>query len=75
MARAPRVAIVGGGIGGLAAALALARRGIEIAVHEQSAQLREIGSDREGNHTESAAAALAAIAPRLCYVLVLSAVT
>jgi NADPH-dependent 2,4-dienoyl-CoA reductase/sulfur reductase-like enzyme len=32
MTRAPRIAIVGGGVGGLAAALALERRGAEIIV-------------------------------------------
>jgi salicylate hydroxylase len=38
------IAIVGGGIGGLAAALALVRRGIEVAVYEQAAELRELGA-------------------------------
>ena len=44
MARGPRVAIIGGGIGGLAAALALEQRGIETDIYEQSAQLGEIGA-------------------------------
>ena len=44
MARAPRIAIIGGGIGGLAAALALEQRGIEVQVFEQSAQLGDIGA-------------------------------
>ena len=44
MARRPRIAIIGGGIGGLAAALALHRRGIAATVYEQSAQLSEIGA-------------------------------
>ena len=44
MVRKPKVAIIGGGIGGLAAALALHRRGIEVAVYEQSAALGEIGA-------------------------------
>jgi 2-polyprenyl-6-methoxyphenol hydroxylase-like FAD-dependent oxidoreductase len=44
MTRAPRVAIVGGGVGGLAAALALERRGFEISVCEQSSALSEIGA-------------------------------
>ena len=35
MARTPKIAIVGGGIGGLAAALALHQRGIEVEVYEQ----------------------------------------
>jgi salicylate hydroxylase len=39
-----RVAIIGGGIGGLTAALALHQAGIEVAVHEAAAELREIGA-------------------------------
>src|SRR5215469_9522047 len=42
MTRAPRIAI--GGVGGLAAALALERRGADIAVCEQSPALNEIGA-------------------------------
>src|SRR5262249_1146246 len=42
--RAPRIAIVGGGVGGLAAALALERHGAEIVVCEQSPALNEIGA-------------------------------
>ncbi len=38
-----RALIVGGGIGGLAAALALQARGIEAAVFERSATIRELG--------------------------------
>jgi salicylate hydroxylase len=44
MNRKPKVAIVGGGVGGLAAALALHRRGIEVTVHEQSAAAGDIGA-------------------------------
>ena len=44
MARTPRVAIIGGGIGGLCAALALEQRGIEVVVFEQSPQLGDIGA-------------------------------
>src|SRR5260370_36162781 len=44
MTRAPRIAIVGGGVGGLAAALALERRGAEIVICEQSPALNEIGA-------------------------------
>ena len=39
-----RVAIVGGGIGGLTAARALCRRGVEVAVYEAAPELREIGA-------------------------------
>jgi salicylate hydroxylase len=38
------IAIVGGGIGGLTAALALLRRGIDVTVYEQAPELREIGA-------------------------------
>lgn len=38
------VAIVGGGMGGLAAAVALSHRGISVAVYEQSGVLREVGA-------------------------------
>jgi salicylate hydroxylase len=44
MPRAPRIAIIGGGIGGLAAALALERRGAEVIVYEQSPVHSEIGA-------------------------------
>jgi salicylate hydroxylase len=40
-----RIAIVGGGIGGLSAAIALARYGFDIRVYEQAAQFTRIGSD------------------------------
>ncbi len=39
-----RVAIVGGGIGGMAAANALVRRGIDVHVYEQAAALAEVGA-------------------------------
>jgi 2-polyprenyl-6-methoxyphenol hydroxylase-like FAD-dependent oxidoreductase len=39
-----RVLIVGGGIGGLAAATALQRAGVEVAVFEQSGELHEVGA-------------------------------
>src|SRR5262249_32627730 len=44
MARPPRIAIIGGGVGGLAAALALEQRGAETIICEQSAALSEIGA-------------------------------
>ncbi|MGH3366826.1 MAG: FAD-dependent oxidoreductase [Nocardioidaceae bacterium] len=39
-----RVAVLGGGIGGLSAALALHQRGFEVAVYEQAPALGEIGA-------------------------------
>jgi salicylate hydroxylase len=39
-----RIAIIGGGIGGLTAALALRARGLDVAVYEQAQVLREIGA-------------------------------
>lgn len=42
--RRERIAIIGAGIGGLTAALALARRGFEVRLHEQSQVLEEIGA-------------------------------
>jgi len=44
MARSPHVLIAGAGIGGLAAALALLKRGIDVDVYEQAAELREVGA-------------------------------
>jgi salicylate hydroxylase len=39
-----RVAIVGGGIGGVAAANALLQKGIDVGVYEQAPQLKEVGA-------------------------------
>jgi salicylate hydroxylase len=39
-----KIAIIGGGIGGLMAALALIRRGIDVDVYEQAHELRELGA-------------------------------
>jgi salicylate hydroxylase len=44
MPRAPRIVIIGGGIGGLGAALALERRGVETIIAERSAVLSEVGA-------------------------------
>jgi salicylate hydroxylase len=40
----PKVAIVGGGLGGAAAALALHRRGIEVEIYEKAPEIAEIGA-------------------------------
>jgi len=44
LTRPLRAAVVGGGIGGLAAACSLMRRGIDVTVFEQAAQLGEVGA-------------------------------
>jgi salicylate hydroxylase len=44
MATRNTIAIVGGGIGGLAAALALLREGIDVDVYEQADELKEVGA-------------------------------
>jgi salicylate hydroxylase len=40
----PGIAVVGGGIGGLTAALALLKRGFDVDVYEQASEIREIGA-------------------------------
>jgi len=42
--RSDQVAIVGGGIGGLTAALGLPRHGIDVTVYEQATELKELGA-------------------------------
>lgn len=42
--RVPKVAVIGGGLGGMAAALALLRKGIDVEVYEKAAELTEIGA-------------------------------
>lgn len=59
MPRAPRIAIIGGGIGGLATALALERRGAEVIVCEQSTAQSQIGAGL--NLTPNAIKALRAL--------------
>jgi salicylate hydroxylase len=44
MARTPRIAVIGGGIGGLTAAHALRRRGFDVAAYEAAPELKEIGA-------------------------------
>ena len=44
MACVSRMAIVGGGIGGLTAALALLRQGIDVDIYEQAPELKEVGA-------------------------------
>ena len=44
MPRAPKVVVIGAGLGGLAAATALRRRGAEVSIHEQAAAIGEVGA-------------------------------
>ena len=44
MASPGKIAVIGGGIGGLAAALALLKRGLDVEVYESSTQLKEVGA-------------------------------
>ena len=37
-----KIVIIGGGIGGLAAALALLERGLDVEIHEQAPELKEV---------------------------------
>lgn len=39
-----RIAIIGGGIGGLTLALALRARGMQAEIYEQAPELREVGA-------------------------------
>jgi 2-polyprenyl-6-methoxyphenol hydroxylase-like FAD-dependent oxidoreductase len=43
-AMGPKIAIIGGGIGGLTVAVALARRGLAAEVYEQAPALEEVGA-------------------------------
>ena len=40
----PKIVIIGGGIGGLTAAVALARKGLAAEVYEQASELKEVGA-------------------------------
>jgi 2-polyprenyl-6-methoxyphenol hydroxylase-like FAD-dependent oxidoreductase len=40
----PKIAVIGGGIGGLTAAIALTRRGLAVDVYEQAPALKEVGA-------------------------------
>tara|TARA_R110000868_G_scaffold11116_9_gene54503 strand:- start:7454 stop:8683 length:1230 start_codon:yes stop_codon:yes gene_type:complete len=42
--RTPKVAVIGGGLGGAAAALALHRRGVEVEIYEKAPEISEIGA-------------------------------
>lgn len=43
-ANAKQIIVIGAGIGGLASALALQRRGFRVAVYERASEIREIGA-------------------------------
>jgi salicylate hydroxylase len=45
--RRETVVIIGGGIGGLSAALSLLKRGLDVEVHEQAAELKEVGAGNQ----------------------------
>jgi salicylate hydroxylase len=44
MTTAKTIAVIGGGIGGMTAALSLLKRGLDVEVYEQAAQLEEVGA-------------------------------
>jgi salicylate hydroxylase len=44
MPRSEGIVVIGGGIGGLAAALALLRRGLDVEIYEQAPELKEVGA-------------------------------
>jgi 2-polyprenyl-6-methoxyphenol hydroxylase-like FAD-dependent oxidoreductase len=44
MIAANKIIVIGAGIGGLAAALALLRKGLDVEVYEQSSELKEVGA-------------------------------
>jgi 2-polyprenyl-6-methoxyphenol hydroxylase-like FAD-dependent oxidoreductase len=44
MAKSPRIAVIGGGIGGLTAAQAMRKHGLDITVYEAAPELKEIGA-------------------------------
>src|SRR5712691_12789315 len=44
MPSSDRIVVIGGGIGGLATALALLRRGLDVEFYEQSPELKEVGA-------------------------------
>ena len=44
MASPGKIAIIGGGIGGLTAALALLKRGLDVDIYEQAPELKEVGA-------------------------------
>ena len=41
-----RIAVVGGGIGGLTFAIAMRHHGIDVDIYEQAEELREVGAGR-----------------------------
>ena len=62
MLKGKQIAVIGAGIGGLAVAAALARRGARVVVHEQAAAISEVGAGLQ--ISPNGAAVLAALGQR-----------
>ena len=62
MLKDARIAVIGAGIGGLAVATALARRGARVVVHEQASRISEVGAGLQ--ISPNGAAVLAALGLR-----------
>ena len=78
----PKIAIIGGGIGGLTAAVALARKGLAAEVYEQAPVLEEVGAgvgrvslNGKGDPKGDSKAAFTTIGPPLLLLLSPSAMS
>jgi salicylate hydroxylase len=70
LAQTPRVIIAGAGIGGLAAAIALARAGFEVTVLERAAEIAEVGAGIQLTPNATAALARLGLLDRIAAVAV-----